>query len=409
MARIGIDARYMENEQTGIGRYSYNLTQHLLRQDRRNTYAVFIRSDYNGPLPEGENVDYLRVPYPPVSLSSLVAMSRRVRAVGPDLWHAHFPIAPLCPGAPTVVTVHDLQPLRVPSLGARRPLPLRAAYRAYYPLVYRLTLSRARAVVAVSEATAREVRQVFGLPRERIRVIHEALDERFLEAGHGDASDGGTDTEELEGLPERFLLYVGATLPHKNLGNLLRGFARALERPENRDLFLVIAGRPSRFEEDWIETARRLGVEDRVRRVGYVRQKDLPRLYGRASLLLHLPRYEGFGFPPLEAMKFGLPVIAADHGSLPEVVGSAGILVDPDDIEGIAAAISDVLGRREIRDRLVREGTRNLERFSWRRAAGETLEIYREILEGGKAKNGTSRAGGGPGNPETGRGRKDRC
>lgn len=377
MARIGIDARYLENENTGVGRYSYNLIAHLLEEDRNNEYSVFVRHDYAGSLPAGENVTYLRVPYAPITLSSLVAMSARVRGLGLDLWHAHFPVTPLFPGTPTVVTVHDLQPLRVPTIGDRRPLPLRAGYRVFYPLAYRQALSFAKAVVAVSLATSKEVQDLFGIPPEKIHVIHEALDDRFR--GPGAAGSHEPETRRVA-LPDRFLLYVGATLPHKNLGNMLRGFARALEKPDNDDLFLVMAGRESRFERDWIELTEGLKITDRIRRVGYVSQGNLPRLYEKAAALLYVSRYEGFGFPPLEAMKHGVPVIAASHGSLPEVCGTAGMFVAPDDVEGIANAIGEVLRNGGLRQRLRRHGEKNLKRFSWQEAARKTLAVYTRIL-----------------------------
>ena len=148
MARIGIDARYLENENTGVGRYSYNLITHLLEVDKRNAYTVVIREDYTRRLPTGDNVTYVRVPYAPITFSSLFAMSTRVRRLGLDLWHAHFPVSPLFPGTRSVVTVHDLQPLRVPRIGARRPLPLRVGYRVFYPLAYRWALRSAKAIVA---------------------------------------------------------------------------------------------------------------------------------------------------------------------------------------------------------------------------------------------------------------------
>lgn len=377
MARIGIDARYLENENTGVGRYSYNLLVHLLAEDRTNSYSVFVRDDYAGRLPAGGDVTYQRVPYRPISLSSLVTMSTRVRGLELDLWHAHFPVAPLFPGAPVLVTVHDLQPIRVPTMGDRRPLPLRAGYRAFYPLVYRYTLSRARAILAVSLATKKEIRDCFGIPREKIHVIHEALDDRFQACQ--EPGDRALQRRRAP-LPRRFLLYVGATLPHKNIGNMLRGFARALKEPGYEDLHLVMAGRESRFERDWIELAEGLRIRDRIQRIGYVGQEDLAPLYEKAAALFYVSCYEGFGFPPLEAMRHGLPVIAAFHSSLPEVVGAAGVFVAPDDVEGIARAITEVLGNPSLRERLKEHGRKNLDRFSWKKAARKTLNVYAKIL-----------------------------
>ena len=392
MARIGIDARYLENENTGVGRYSYNLIANLLEVDPKNDYSVVVRDEFGGSLPEGENVTYVRVPYAPITLSSLVTMSARVRKLGLDLWHTHFPVTPLFPGTPVLVTVHDLQPLRVPSIGAGRPLPLRVGYRVFYPLAYRYALSSAKAVVAVSLATRNEIQDCFGIPQEKIHVIHEALDDLFR--GPGRAASPEKENRKAP-LPNRFLLYVGATLPHKNLDNMLRGFAKALQEPGREDLFLVMAGRESRFEKDWRDLAQRFGISDRIRRIGYVSQEDLPLLYEKAAALLYVSCYEGFGFPPLEAMEHGVPVIAALHSSLPEVVGTAGMFVQPDDVDGIAKAIGEVLDNPGLRQRLREQGEKNLERFSWRRAARKTLEVYERILKRNHAGASAGRYHGG--------------
>jgi len=379
MARIGIDARYMENELTGIGRYSFNLLSHLLPLDRQNQYWVFLRKDYAGPLPKGPNVTYLRVRPLPISVGSLLEMSRQVRRLKIDLWHAHFPVLPLFHGARSVVTVHDLQPLQVPLLSGRRPLPLRIGYRTYYSLAYHYALLRARAVVADSQATRHEVEGYFRIPPERIRVIHAALDERFREAGDSPQGHPVANRRAFE-LPDRFLLYVGATLPHKNLANMIEGFAKALGQPGIGDCRLVLAGRGSRFDEDWVDTARRLNVSERILRLGYVDQQDLPDLYRKASGLLYVTCFEGFGLPPLEAMHHGVPVIAAHHASLPEVVGPAGLWASPTDVDGIAEAIVRLLRDSALQERLRTLGRCNLTRFSWRRAAEETRSLFEKIL-----------------------------
>lgn len=376
MARIGIDARYLENDTTGIGRYSFNLLCRLLEIDENNHYHVFLRRGFAGRRPDAPNVTYRAVPYPPISTGSLLGMSLEARKCALDLWHAHFPVLPLLHGLPSILTVHDLQPLRVPELAGARPLALRAAYRAFYGLVYRWSLARARAVVAVSVATALDLKDMFAMPLEGIRVIYEALDDSFYPPP-GTPQPTGSLAKDL---PERFLLYVGSTLPHKNLPNLVRAFAAVLTKPGMDDLHLLLAGRKSRFEPEWEEEARRLGVMARIRRIGYVSSRDLPILYKRASALLCVSRFEGFGFPVLEAMRCGTPVVAACHGSLPEVIGPAGLWVPPDEPEKIAAAIVRVLQDEDLRTRLIRLGLENLGRFSWRSAARETLRLYETVL-----------------------------
>ena len=374
--KIGIDARYLENEMTGVGRYSHNLLRAILHIDSKNLYHVFLRSGYHGALPQSSNARYHYVPYLPISVGTILPLGIHTMIQNLDLFHSHFPVAPLVQAAQSVVTVHDLQPLRVPRLAAQRPLPLRIGYRIYYPLLYRTTLFRAKAIIAVSNATRCDLEDLFNIPRERIHVIHEAIDERFTAPCTCEAQE---TIRSRYNLPEMFLLYVGATLPHKNLPTILKGYARAVATGSCVGLSLVLAGRRSRFDPELEQLAQQLGIETRIQRLGYVPEEDLPALYTIATALLYVTRYEGFGFPPLEAMYHGLPVIASYHAALPEVIGACGVFVDPDDIEGIAEAILTLVHSDALRNRLATLGRSHLSRFSWHKAAMDTIRIYEEV------------------------------
>ena len=376
---IGIDARYLENEMTGIGRYSYNLLANLFELDLDNRYHVFLRSSYRGKVPRHPNAMYHYVPYPPISLRSVFPVGSRRLIRDLDLLHSHFPVAPLFPHPRSVVTVHDLQPLLEPRLAARRSLLLRIGYRVYYPLFYRTTLYRADAVIAVSNATRWYVEAHLGIPRERVHVVYEALDERFRRPDCR-VQPGSVANRYL--LPHAFLLYVGATLPHKNLIRLLEGYALAVRSGAIPDVHLVLAGRPSRFEGEIKGSIQRLGIGGLVHTIGYVRPEDLPVLYSMALGVLYVTRFEGFGYPPLEALECGTPVVVSAHGALPEVVGPCGIFVDPDDVKGIAKAVREVVTNTGLRSRILSMAKERLGRFDWRRAASQTLRIYQEVHRG---------------------------
>ncbi len=373
---IGIDARYLETEMTGIGRYSYNLLVHLLKVDRHNHYHVLLRDTYTGDLPNAPNVTYHYVRHLPISLGTLVPWQYRKLFEQLDLFHAHFPVTPLFPHPRCVVTVHDLQPLLEPRLGTQRPAYARIAYRIYYPLFYRTTLYRAQAIIAVSLATRWYLETYLGIPRERIHVVHEAIDERF---GRPRPQQEFAVLAQRYGIPESFLLYVGATLPHKNLASVLRGYARVVQSDEMNGLALVIAGRSSRFNQELKNTIRKLGVEHFVHMIGYVSSDDLPTLYAMARALLYVTRFEGFGFPPLEALACGTPVVLSAHAALPEVVGPCALFVDPEDIGGIAKAIRTIATNSELRNRIVSMARIRLKRYLWEQAAIQTLRIYQEV------------------------------
>jgi alpha-1,3-rhamnosyl/mannosyltransferase len=211
--------------------------------------------------------------------------------------------------------------------------------------------------------------------RERIVVIHEAAGPEF---------SGTVDRAEQErvcsasGLrPHGYLLAVGAVSARKNLGPVLRALAA------DASLTLALAGPPGHGAAAVEEEIERLGVGARVHRLGYVAAADLPVLVGSARALVHPATFEGFGLPPLEAMAAGTPVVASAGGSLPEVVGDAGLLVPPDDDTAWLDALRRVTGDPDLRTSLVRAGRDRARTFSWQRAAEETAAVHRACLEGG--------------------------
>jgi len=187
------------------------------------------------------------------------------------------------------------------------------------------------------------------------------------------------------GLPERFILYVGTIEPRKNLTTLLEAYAALTSRVSNlqypiSNIHLVIAGRKGWLYEGFFRRLRELGLEREVVFPGFVPDEDLPALYSAAELFVFPSLYEGFGLPPLEAMACGTPVITSNSSSLPEVVGEVGIMVEPRDVRALAEAMELVLTdegkRREMREK----GLRQAARFSWKRTAQETLEVYRSVV-----------------------------
>ena len=206
----------------------------------------------------------------------------------------------------------------------------------------RLAPRRAARVVAVSEATARDLEALYRVPRGKVAVVPEAADPRFRPV-----TDQAilADVRERYHLPERFVLAVGVRRPHKNLSVLLEAFALARDEVPHA---LVLAGEAhARYHDDVPETAARLGLADRLIELGHVPDADLPALYTLADLYALPSLEEGFGLPALEAMSSGTPVVASNTSSLPEVVGEAGLLADPRDPADFARAIVRAVGDRE--------------------------------------------------------------
>lgn len=289
---------------------------------------------------------------------------------------AHVPHfgPPVLPSLPTIVTIHDLIPLILPAY--RGSLRVRL-----YTRLAALGARRAQAVVADSDACARDIATHLRIPRARIHTVYLAAGARYQPAR---AAEPIQRVREKYRLPERFLLYLGGFDVRKNVPHLIGSFAR-LREEHQAGWKLVLAGplpdSESAFFPDPRRATRAHQVQESVQLIGFVAEEDKPALYSAARAFLYPSEYEGFGLPPLEAMACGTPVIASNRASLPEVVGDAGWLLEPYDVggwcEALRALIHDDALVQERRER----GLAQAGRFSWERAGRETLAIYRQVLQ----------------------------
>ena len=277
---------------------------------------------------------------------------------------------------PYVVTVHDL--IRHCDMRASRGRPAlmnppSARDRLYLRLDY-AAVRRARAVIAVSHSTKRDLVQHLGLAEDKVFVVYEGIDHSLLRPVEHRVVDGP------------YVLFVGSEHPRKNFIGLLEAF-RALRRdPRHRALKLVKIGSPggpeAAFRARTLAAVRELGLERNVALIGRVEEAELPAYYSGADCLVLPSLAEGFGLPPLEAMACGCPVIVSEGGSLAEVAGGAALLIDPRDPASLVGGLRELLGdpclRRELRER----GLERAREFSWERAASETVEVYERVFEG---------------------------
>jgi glycosyltransferase involved in cell wall biosynthesis len=286
-----------------------------------------------------------------------------------DLLHALGFVSPFAWRGRTVVTVYDLSFLRFPEVFNR-------ANRLYLGTFTPPSLRRADRVITISESARRDVIELCGVAPERVTAILLAADERFRPA----PADAVRAFRDRHGLPERFVLYLGTLEPRKNVEALVRAYALLRERGSD-DHVLVLAGPRGWQYEPIFELIRRLGITDNVRLPGFVPAEDQALWYSSAAVFAFPSRYEGFGLPLLEAMACGAPVVSSNASSLPEVVGDAGLLVDPSDVDGLSSALARLLEDEPLRQALAAAGLARAQSFSWRRLASETVQVYREVLE----------------------------
>jgi glycosyltransferase involved in cell wall biosynthesis len=352
----------------GLARYAHCLLSALAQVDRRNTYVLFLHPDNAqdfAHLPASWRRVVLPLPRPEARYLEQIVLPPLLYGLRLDV--VHYPVlAPaLAYAGPSVVTVHDL---------TNQLFPRRANLRScfYSQHVLRVGATRATSVIAVSRNTRDDVVRLWGLAPERVEVIYEAASPAF---------DGGL--AEPTSAEDAYFLAVGTMEPIKNFARLLEAYGAARGRlPE--DVTLMVVGQPGWQCDGLLRSTQELGLDGSVRFIGYVSDADLADLYSGALAFVYPSLYEGFGLPPLEAMTCGAPVIASRTSSLPEVVGEAGLLVDPLDIEDMAAAMVRVASDPALREEMRRAGRARARQFSWRECAGRTLTVLEKAATQGK-------------------------
>lgn len=380
--RIVIDVRRVRD--FGIGTYIRNLIQSLGELDAVNRYTLIAGGELDYPefaaLPA--NFQLARFWPREQGLTATLTLPVLLRRLKPDLIHIPWNNVPFGVPHPYLVTVHDMGSL----LSARDqglPNTLRLSR-------LRQGLINAAKLITVSNATRRDVETLLGIPGRRIRTVYNAPDPAF------NHTPDPPDTRILDRyqIAYPFLLYAGRTNPHKNISRLVEAFAvvrtELAAHPFYRDLRLIIIGDEISKYPYLRHAVHKSRVEDAVRFLGYVPIETLRVFYQAAEAFVFPSLYEGFGLPPLEAMACGTPVVASNVSALPEVVGDAAQVVNPENVFDIARGIREVLLDRQLRATLVRRGFDQVKRFSWADNARQVLETYQQTYH--ESGRGAARA-----------------
>lgn len=314
------------------------------------------------PLPVSRKMQYVLWHY--ARMSGPVAKATQ----GADVIHAPILILPPRRKIPLVVTVFDLTLLIFPQHHLRSTRVLTGSG-------LRLAVRDADLLLAISENTKRDLVRLTGVAPDRVRVTPLAADALFKPA-----HDSGTLARL--GIDQPYALYVGTLEPRKNITVLLHAFAAL----EDKETVLVLAGAKGWMYEQILSLITELGIESRVKMLGYVENADLPVLYTEAQVFVYPSLFEGFGLPVLEAMQCGTPVITTNVSSLPEVAGTAALLFAPDDVAALAGALQQVLSTPGVREEMRGRSLEQASRFSWRRTAELTAEAYQDAAQGSFAR-----------------------
>jgi glycosyltransferase involved in cell wall biosynthesis len=366
MIRLALDGTPLLGARTGIGEVVAGLLSGLAEREELDVtaYAVTWRGRHalRDALPPGIRAATAPMPARLVRRTWLRGEHPTIeRWTGPvDVVHATNYVGPPTRGR-SIVSVYDLGFVRFPELCTRVALQ--------YPALIERAIARGAWIHATSDHVAAELSSTFAIPDERVRRIYPGVPATT----GGDAAVG----QSVAGV-DRYVLFLGTIEPRKNLPVLVRAFDAVAA--QDREVSLVVAGTPGWGADAFADACAHAHHRARIRQLGYVSASDRRDLLAGASAVAYPSRYEGFGFPPLEAMAARVPVVATRAGAIPEVVGDAALLVDPDDVDGLAAALLDVLGDRELRRRLVDRGIERLAHFSWARMASELIEVYGLML-----------------------------
>lgn len=385
--RIALNCQLLSMNTTGVTRYISELVKALPRVDSPHQYTLLLnRQVPESLLPQaarpldgvGDSVERQVTRFPITGTKSRILWEQFVQPLevafrGFDVIHHTDRSMPWLPtDIPSVSTIQDISYASFPETYTRGKV-------VYNEITARIAAARANRIITVSENTKREVMNYLQVPEERIQVIHSAVDDVFQPIPSVDALQQVRQRFEL---PARLILYVGSLNPRKNVTTLIRAYAE-LKRGTDLPHKLILVG-PSEWKSGPVfEAIRELGLESEVLWPGSIHGSNLAYIYNLADLFAFPSLHEGFGFPPLEAMACGTPVICSNAASLPEVVGDAAITVEAMDVAGLAQAMAQVLADPDLARQLRGKGLEQAGRFSWERTARETIEVYEQVARRG--------------------------
>ncbi len=370
---IYVDVSAAVHARAGLGRYSEKLVTALL-DAQPERFAIFYNQGRGGQLPDtlrGVEEKHIRLGYKPWRMAVLLAHLSQIsfRRLVPDVRLFHSTEHLLMPlrNTPTILTVHDL-------IYKLYPAYHKKLNYWYLNLAMPLFCRRTRAIIAVSEATKRDVVEYYGVDPAKIHVVYEAAAAHFKPPKPAEIDR----VRRQYDLPERFLIHLGTIEPRKNLDRLVD--ALQMVRQEDENLSLILAGARGWLYDDFLARIAAEGLENVVRPLGWVDDADLPGVIAAASLAVQPSLYEGFGLPVLEHMACGQVVAASNSSSHPEVGGQAAAYFEATDTREMATVIQRLLRDKGEYARRRQSGLEQAQRFSWQRAAQETIKVYDQLL-----------------------------
>lgn len=358
-------------ERAGVGHYTYFLVKNLLRIDKENQYVLFFDSRMRDTLEfQQKNVLIRHFPFSqyksflPFTYSHML-MSAYLLKFSLNVYHSPITSLPLTYPRRCVLTVHDLAIYKNPSWFPSQIFSTK--------LLVPQSLRNADKIIAVSQSTKKDLQELFNTPASKVSVVYEGVNVQKIAL-----KKKKSRLDRLK-LGKKYMLFIGTLEPKKNLVTLVRAYKKLLTwHREFAKYPLVIAGHDSYKSEEVYDEVKELRLEKQVKFIGYITHNEKIDLFKACSVFINPSSYEGFGLTLVEAMTLGVPVIASNMSSMPEIIGKGGVLVDPEKEYELAAAMKAVLTSSRLRTKIVTAGKKQAAKFSWDRCARETLQVYLE-------------------------------
>ncbi|MBU3111570.1 glycosyltransferase family 4 protein [Clostridium lacusfryxellense] len=375
--KIGIDARAAKwYRGTGIGTYSYQLIHSLNKTDNYNDYLLYVPDDCKLAIPFNKNFHIKTI-----KQDNHNNFWNGVDTCNPlidksiDIYHVPqngvgLPASKSCP---FVITLHDVIPYKMPDTVGDQYLKI---FNEKLPNIIPLC----DGIITVSEYSKEDIINVFNFPREKIYVTHLASEDIYKPY---DKTLSKSIIEKHYSIKGDYILYIGGFSPRKNIVGLLNSFSMLLPKLK-KDMKLVIAGSKGKSYDIYKKRAQDLHIEDKVIFPGFISMDHIPFMYNACELFVYPSFYEGFGLPPIEAMACGVPVIASNATSIPEIVKDSTLLIDPNDINDLSEKMFNVLHDNNLRQSLITKGLIRASELTWEHTAADTLTAYNSILNRSK-------------------------
>lgn len=383
--RIGIDARFLTHPQHGgFKTYTENLITALAEVDSENEYVLYLDRQ---PSPQDRLPDQINFRHCVVSgtvplFSFLwreqVALARRVGKDRIDVFHSPCLTAPMHLPCPLVITVHDMIWASPEYFTGNNSWSLKRRLLDWYDyLVPKYAIREASAIITVSHASKKSIVELLGLQPEKVVVTYEAAGKDFRKISGQEHVEA---VRKKYHLPSGYILALGAADPRKNIKTLIQAYGLLPETLREKYQLVIVWTHPF-LANEISRQVDEMGLAHNVQFLRRIPNDDLVVLYNMASLFVFPSLYEGFGLPPLEAMACGVPVVAADNSSIPEIVGDAALLFNAQDVNGMSAVMHQVLTNESVKLRLQKDGLKRSEQFSWDKCGRETIAVYNSVFD----------------------------